>query len=97
MKEADTLQAIAAADNALPAWRAKTAGERADLLYAWYNLMMEHQDDLGALMTLEQGKPLAESRAKSPTPRPLSSGSPRKPAAPTATPSPVPSPASTLS
>ena len=64
MKEADTLQAIAAADNALPAWRAKTAGERADLLYAWYNLMMEHQDDLGALMTLEQGKPLAESKGE---------------------------------
>ena len=53
-EEADTLQAIAAADNALPAWRAKTAGERPVLLYAWYNLMMEHQDDLGALMTLDQ-------------------------------------------
>ena len=64
MKEADTLQAIAAADNALPAWRAKTAGERADLLYAWYQLMMDNQDDLGALMTLEQGKPLAESKGE---------------------------------
>ncbi|MBF1802845.1 NAD-dependent succinate-semialdehyde dehydrogenase [Alloalcanivorax profundimaris] len=64
MKEADTRQAIAAADNALPAWRAKTAAERADLLYRWYELMMEHQDDLGAIMTLEQGKPLAESKGE---------------------------------
>ena len=64
MREADTRLAIAAADNALPAWRAKTAAERADLLYAWYQLLIDNQDDLGALMTLEQGKPLAESKGE---------------------------------
>lgn len=64
MLEADTRQAIAAADNALPAWREKTAEERGKLLYRWYELMMENQDDLGNIMTLEQGKPLAESKGE---------------------------------
>ncbi len=53
--------AIEAADAALPAWRARTAGERASLLRRWYDLIMAHQDDLAAIMTAEQGKPLAES------------------------------------
>ena len=64
MREADTLQAIAAADNALPSWRSKTAAERADLLMRWNDLMLAHQDDLGRLMTLEQGKPLAEAKGE---------------------------------
>ncbi|MGH7093213.1 MAG: succinate-semialdehyde dehydrogenase [Stellaceae bacterium] len=57
----ETRRAIEAADRALPAWRAKTAKERATILRNWFNLMMANQDDLGALMTAEQGKPLAEA------------------------------------
>ncbi|MDX1804020.1 MAG: NAD-dependent succinate-semialdehyde dehydrogenase [Alcanivorax sp.] len=60
----ETRRAIAAAEQALPAWRAKTAAERADILMTWYNLLMEHQEDLGKLMTLEQGKPLAEAKGE---------------------------------
>jgi succinate-semialdehyde dehydrogenase / glutarate-semialdehyde dehydrogenase len=52
------------ADRALPAWRAKTAKERAHILRRWYDLMMANQEDLAALMTAEQGKPLAESRGE---------------------------------
>ncbi|MBA3980970.1 MAG: succinate-semialdehyde dehydrogenase (NADP(+)) [Alcanivorax sp.] len=64
MGAAETEKAIAAADQALPAWRARTAAERAALLYRWYELMLAHQDDLGLLMTLEQGKPLAEAKGE---------------------------------
>ncbi len=53
--------AIDAAQAALPAWRARTAGDRATLLRRWYDLIMANQDDLAAIMTAEQGKPLAES------------------------------------
>ena len=61
MGRAETAKAIAAADAALPAWRAKTAKERAGLLKKWFDLVMAAQDDLATLMTAEQGKPLAES------------------------------------
>ena len=61
MGAAETDKAIAAAQQALPAWREKTAAERSAILYRWYALLMQHQQDLGRLMTLEQGKPLAES------------------------------------
>ena len=57
----ETERAIDAADAALPAWRALTAQERADLLMKWHDLMMEHQQDLAMLMTYEQGKPLKEA------------------------------------
>ena len=57
----ETSRAIDAANRAWPAWRDKTAKERANILRAWYNLIMENQEDLAVLMTLEQGKPLAES------------------------------------
>ncbi|MCC7412780.1 MAG: NAD-dependent succinate-semialdehyde dehydrogenase [Gammaproteobacteria bacterium] len=60
----ETRQAIEAAGRALPAWRARTARERAAILHAWYRLMLEHQEDLARLMTAEQGKPLAESRGE---------------------------------
>jgi succinate-semialdehyde dehydrogenase/glutarate-semialdehyde dehydrogenase len=60
----ETRRAIAAADAAWPAWRAKTAKERAAILRKWFNLMMESQEDLARLMTAEQGKPLAESRGE---------------------------------
>jgi succinate-semialdehyde dehydrogenase/glutarate-semialdehyde dehydrogenase len=64
MGKAETRRAIEAADRALPAWRALTAKERAAKLRRWYELMLEHQDDLGRLMTLEQGKPLAEAKGE---------------------------------
>ena len=56
--------AIEAADAAWPSWRSKTAKERATLLVRWYELMLENQEDLALLMTLEQGKPLAESKGE---------------------------------
>src|ERR1700719_4165914 len=60
----ETRQAIEAADRALPGWRARTAKERAQILRKWFDLMMANQDDLAALMTAEQGKPLAESKGE---------------------------------
>ncbi|HSH49204.1 MAG TPA: NAD-dependent succinate-semialdehyde dehydrogenase [Halomonas sp.] len=57
----ETERAIAAAEVALPAWRAMTAMERADILMRWHDLMLEHQDDLALIMTHEQGKPLKEA------------------------------------
>jgi succinate-semialdehyde dehydrogenase/glutarate-semialdehyde dehydrogenase len=57
-------RAIAAAEAALPAWRAKTAKERAAILRRWFELIMDAQDDLAVLMTREQGKPLAESKGE---------------------------------
>ncbi|MFC5303005.1 NAD-dependent succinate-semialdehyde dehydrogenase [Azospira restricta] len=64
MGATETERAIAAADAALPAWRAKTAKERAALLRRWHDLILAHQDDLAVLMTLEQGKPLAEAKGE---------------------------------
>ncbi|MFC3608010.1 NADP-dependent succinate-semialdehyde dehydrogenase [Stutzerimonas tarimensis] len=60
----ETRRAVAAAERALPAWRSLTAKERAQKLRRWYELIMMHQDDLGRLMTLEQGKPLAEAKGE---------------------------------
>ncbi|WP_043516616.1 NAD-dependent succinate-semialdehyde dehydrogenase [Halomonas sp. BC04] len=53
--------AVAAADAAWPAWRRQTAKQRATLLRAWFDAIMANQEALARLMTLEQGKPLAES------------------------------------
>ena len=64
MGAAETRRAIAAANAAWPAWRAKTAKERATVLRKWFDLMMANQDDLAVLMTTEQGKPLAESKGE---------------------------------
>jgi succinate-semialdehyde dehydrogenase / glutarate-semialdehyde dehydrogenase len=64
MGPADAEAAIAAADKAWPAWRAKTAKERSTILRKWYDLLMANQDDLGRLMTAEQGKPLAEAKGE---------------------------------
>ena len=58
----ETRRAIDAAQAAFHPWRAKTAAERAKILRRWFELMMENQEDLARLMTLEQGKPLAEAR-----------------------------------
>jgi succinate-semialdehyde dehydrogenase/glutarate-semialdehyde dehydrogenase len=64
MGAAETRRAIDAAHDALPAWSKKTAGERARILRAWFDLMMANQDDLAIIMTAEQGKPLAESKGE---------------------------------
>ncbi|HEY4368319.1 MAG TPA: NADP-dependent succinate-semialdehyde dehydrogenase [Steroidobacteraceae bacterium] len=61
---AETRRAIEAADRALPDWRSRTAKERAQILRKWFDLIMANQEDLAVLMTLEQGKPLAESRGE---------------------------------
>ena len=64
MGAAETRRAIDAAAAALPAWRARTAKERAAVLRKWFELILESQDDLAVLMTSEQGKPLAEARGE---------------------------------
>ncbi len=64
MGAAEARRAVAAAGRAWPAWRAKTAKERAVLLRKWFELMMANQDDLGLLLTTEQGKPLAEAKGE---------------------------------
>lgn len=61
---AETRRAIAAAEAAMVGWKAQTADARARVLRRWFDLMMEHQEDLALIMTSEQGKPLAESRAE---------------------------------
>ncbi len=61
---AETRRAVEAAEGAWPEWRARTGKERANVLRKWFNLMMEHQEDLATIMTTEQGKPLAESRGE---------------------------------
>jgi succinate-semialdehyde dehydrogenase / glutarate-semialdehyde dehydrogenase len=60
----ETRRAIEAAHEALPDWRGRTAKERAQILRRWFDLMLANQEDLAVLMTLEQGKPLAESRTE---------------------------------
>jgi succinate-semialdehyde dehydrogenase/glutarate-semialdehyde dehydrogenase len=61
---AEAEQAIAAANAAWPAWRSKTAKERSTVLRKWYDLLMANQEDLGRLMTAEQGKPFAEAKGE---------------------------------
>ncbi len=61
---AETQRAIAAADTAWPAWRAKTAKERAALLRRWYELIVSAADDLAQMITAECGKPLAEAKGE---------------------------------
>lgn len=64
MGAAETKRAIDAANKALPAWRAKTAKERSVIIRRWYDLLIEHQDDLALILTTEQGKPLAEAKGE---------------------------------
>ncbi len=61
---ADARRAVDAAARAMPAWRSRTAKERAAILRRWFELTMAAQEDLAQLMTAEQGKPLAESRGE---------------------------------
>jgi succinate-semialdehyde dehydrogenase/glutarate-semialdehyde dehydrogenase len=60
----DAEAAIAAANAAWPAWRSKTAKERSTILRKWFDLLMANQDDLGRIMTAEQGKPLPEAKGE---------------------------------
>jgi succinate-semialdehyde dehydrogenase / glutarate-semialdehyde dehydrogenase len=60
----ETSRAIDAAAAAFPAWRARTAKDRAAILRRWFDLIVQHQDDMATLMTLEQGKPLSEARSE---------------------------------
>ena len=60
----ETEQAIAAAQQAFPAWRDKTAKQRAEILNRWYQLIIENKSWLGQLMTAEQGKPLKEAEGE---------------------------------
>ena len=64
LNEAQVRKAVDAAQRAWPQWRRRPAGERADLLCRWYELMREHQEALALIMTTEQGKPLPESRGE---------------------------------
>jgi succinate-semialdehyde dehydrogenase / glutarate-semialdehyde dehydrogenase len=61
---AETRRAIEAAEAALPAWRALLAKERSAILRKWYDLMVANADDLAAILTAEQGKPLAEAKGE---------------------------------
>jgi succinate-semialdehyde dehydrogenase/glutarate-semialdehyde dehydrogenase len=83
---ADAQAAIAAANAAWPAWRGKTAKERSNILRKWFDLLMANQDDLGRMMTAEQGKPLPRPRAKWPMAPASSNGLPKRPSASTARP-----------
>ena len=61
---AETARAVAAAAAAMPEWARKPAKARANILRKWFDLMMQHQEDLAIIMTAEQGKVLAESRGE---------------------------------
>ncbi|WP_413693052.1 NAD-dependent succinate-semialdehyde dehydrogenase [Psychromonas sp. KJ10-2] len=61
---ADTKLAVKAAKKALKKWSAKSANERCTLMRNWFNLMIQHQDDLARILTLEQGKPIAEAKGE---------------------------------
>lgn len=64
MAQGETQRAIDAADRAFRSWRRETADSRALVLRRWFELLMQHQEDLALIMTTEQGKPLAESRGE---------------------------------
>jgi len=61
LRATEAMQAVAAADDALSAWRARSASERSSVLRRWYELILRHSDDLARVLTAEQGKPLAEA------------------------------------
>ncbi len=64
MGAGEARRAITAAAQALPAWAARTAKDRSTVLRRWFDLILQHQEDLATLMTAEQGKPLAESKGE---------------------------------
>ncbi|WP_445355488.1 NAD-dependent succinate-semialdehyde dehydrogenase [Microbulbifer sp. EKSA008] len=60
----DAEAAVAAASEAFPAWSRRTAGERAAVLKRWYQLIVDNSDDLAMILSLEQGKPVAEAKGE---------------------------------
>ncbi|HAV5451855.1 TPA: NAD-dependent succinate-semialdehyde dehydrogenase [Acinetobacter baumannii] len=64
MGAAEATQAVEAAYTALQSWKALTAQNRADFLLAWHKLVLDHTDELALIMTIEQGKPLAEAKGE---------------------------------
>jgi succinate-semialdehyde dehydrogenase/glutarate-semialdehyde dehydrogenase len=62
--ETETRAAVAAAERAFPVWSRMLAKERSKIVRRWYELMMEHADELALLLTNEQGKPLAEAKGE---------------------------------
>ncbi|CAM4415086.1 Succinate-semialdehyde dehydrogenase (NADP(+)) [Bordetella tumbae] len=64
LTQQDVRQAVEAANKALPAWRSMAAKQRSQLIRRWFDLCMANQEDLAKLLTLEQGKPLKESRGE---------------------------------
>uniref|UniRef100_A0AAU1U5U3 NAD-dependent succinate-semialdehyde dehydrogenase n=1 Tax=Streptomyces sp. NBC_00119 TaxID=2975659 RepID=A0AAU1U5U3_9ACTN len=64
MNRAQVAETIAAADRALPDWRARSGKQRAQILRRWFDLVTEHTEDLARLITLEEGKPLSEARGE---------------------------------
>eukprot|EP00891_Asterochloris_glomerata_P009047 jgi/Astpho2/9047/Aster-02706 len=64
MKGNETSAAIAAAQSAFPEWKSKVAKERSKLMRKWYQLVLEHEDDIATIMTMESGKPLKESHGE---------------------------------
>ncbi|RTZ45413.1 NAD-dependent succinate-semialdehyde dehydrogenase [Candidimonas sp. SYP-B2681] len=61
---ADVKSAIQAASDALPDWKSRSGKDRAKVMRRWYDLCMENQEDLATILTMEQGKPLKESRGE---------------------------------
>jgi len=64
VSEQQVVKAVEAADQALQSWKQTTAKERSILLKKWYQLMIEHQEDLAIILSTEQGKPMTESRGE---------------------------------
>jgi len=64
LSRAEVKRAIAAAAQAMKGWTARTAKERAQVMRKWFDLMMENQDDLGKILTVEMGKPLPEAKGE---------------------------------
>lgn len=64
LAQAEAEEAVAFAQQAFVQWRQQTAGQRCTLLRRWFQLITENREDLAAIMTAEQGKPLAESRGE---------------------------------
>ncbi|MEM0937501.1 MAG: NAD-dependent succinate-semialdehyde dehydrogenase [Pseudomonadota bacterium] len=64
LSRADAARAIAAAKAAQPAWAARTAKDRSQVLRKWFDLIVAASDDLALILTAEQGKPLAEAKGE---------------------------------
>ncbi len=64
MGKAEADRAVSAASAALKSWKSKSAKERSQLMRRWYDLLIANQEDLGIILTMEQGKPLAEAKGE---------------------------------